>query len=43
MIEAFIKFEEAHIIWWRKAINDYMMREHGFKLVFYPKIEGEEE
>lgn len=37
----FIKFEEAIIIKWRKAINTFMEKEYGFILRFLPEIEGE--
>ena len=41
MINEFIKWNEAHIIWWRKAINKFMIKEYGIELEFFPKIDGE--
>jgi len=41
MINEIIKWNEAHIIWWRKVINRFMEKEYGFTLKFFPKIEGE--
>ena len=42
MINEFIKWNEAHIIWWRKALKKHMLKEFGVDVKFFPKIEGEE-
>jgi len=34
-------YQKAHIIWWRKAINKYFLKEFGFEIKFYPEIENE--
>jgi len=37
-----IKFQEQHILMWRKLINKHMMKEFGVTIEFFPKIEGDE-
>ena len=40
--EAYEKWYNAHIIWWRRTINKYFEKEYGFTIKFYPEIEGED-
>jgi len=39
--EAYEKWYNAHIIFWRRVIKKYFEKEYGFILRFEPKIEGE--
>lgn len=42
LLQIFMEYEEACIIRWRKGINEFMEKNYGFTLKFYPEIEGEE-
>ncbi len=43
MMNEVIEWQEAHLIWWRKAIKDYFLRNYEINIEFFPKMEGEED
>jgi len=42
MIDDVIKFEEAHIKIWRKALKRYFKEHYELDIKFSPEIKGEE-